>query len=151
MTQASGAGFNPYRKANGEFASPNEVNESFEKQISAHSAAGETEQAGKVQQQYDDYVMDKQPESDRAQELFKQKYGNGTVQKQGGGSISASALEGRISTNTTIAQRKLILSKRSSRAERNAPEVHELRVAKSGKLAEGKKKQQLSAIASLKS
>lgn len=146
---ATGAGFNPYRKANGEFASPNEVNEAFEKQVSVHSSAGETEQAEKVQKQYDEYVMDKQPESDRAQELFKQQYGTGTIKKSGG-LMAASALSGKVSTNATPAQRNLILGSSKSPRERKSPEAHGFRASEYNRMAAGHRKQRIIALATLR-
>lgn len=71
---AEGSGYNPYRKANGEFASASEVG-SVEDKVSADLSAaldsGDDARVAQVQ----DYAMDKLPDSELGKRLLEERYG----------------------------------------------------------------------------
>jgi len=71
---AEGSGYNPYRKANGEFASASEVG-SVEDKVSADLSAaldsGDDARVAQVQ----DYAMDKLPNSELGKRLLEERYG----------------------------------------------------------------------------
>lgn len=80
---ADGSGYNPYRKANGEFASRDEVGDLNEKLASdlvdAQDAGDE-----KLAAQIEDYAIEKLPESPIGRKLLEERYGvSATASKAG--------------------------------------------------------------------
>ena len=86
-----GPGYNPYRKANGEFASKDEVGDLNEKLASdlvdAQDAGDE-----KLAAQIENYAMDKLPESPIGKKLLEEKYGAAATAQKDGGDYSSIGL-----------------------------------------------------------
>lgn len=72
---AESAGYNPYRKANGEFASKEEVGSVEDKVSSDLQAAQSAGDSGEVAR-IESYAMEKMPESKLGQELLESRYGS---------------------------------------------------------------------------
>ena len=72
---AESAGYNPYRKANGEFASKDEVGSVEDKvssDLQAAQSAGNSAEVARIES----YAMEKMPESKLGQELLESRYGS---------------------------------------------------------------------------
>lgn len=148
---ATGTGFNPYRKANGEFASPNEVNEQFEKQIVALKEVGSNVAAENVQREYDDYVMDNQPESDRAQELFRQYYPiRPNFNEKKARDSQGNTLHSKKPRNATPAERAMITGRMSPNTEQKRPQLFEILSMNSRLQANEHRRKRIVALATLR-
>lgn len=79
---ATGAGYNPYRKANGEFASKDEIGDveaKVEQDLDTARLDGDTETVDAIEE----YAIDNMPESTVGKKLLEERYGVvGTASKQ---------------------------------------------------------------------
>lgn len=70
---ADGAGYNPYRKANGEFASKDEVG-SVEEKVSADLREAQSSGDGFRVAEIEEYAMEKLPESELGKRTLEARY-----------------------------------------------------------------------------
>jgi len=72
---AEGSGYNPYRKANGEFASASELG-SVEEKVSADLTEARNSGDAERVAQVEEYAMDKAPNSKLGKQLLEERYGS---------------------------------------------------------------------------
>lgn len=77
-----GPGYNPYRKANGEFASKGEVGD-LEQKLSQDLLAAEESGDSGLKAQIRSYAMDKLPESELGRKLLEESYGVSATHSKG--------------------------------------------------------------------
>jgi len=77
-----GPGYNPYRKANGEFASKGEVGD-LEEKISSDLTAAQSSGDSQLEEQIKSYAMDKLPESALGRKLLEESYGASATHSKG--------------------------------------------------------------------
>lgn len=113
-----GPGYNPYRKANGEFASRDEVG-NLEGRISDDLAAAQSSGDETLESQIKSYAMDRLPESDLGRRLLEESYGASSTHSRAADHSGLGARElQKLAKDTEDLELQLEIARRGNSAAR---------------------------------